>query len=307
MKHKSVLLEEAISYLNIKLDGIYVDCTLGRAGHSSEILKRLTSGKLIAIDQDAEAIEESKKVLEAISSNFEIIKTNFKNLKLVLQERKIEKVNGILFDLGVSSPQLDTEKRGFSYHTDARLDMRMDKSQSLSAYEIINNYSSEELKDILYKYGEEKYAPQIVREIEKRKKTKKIKTTLELVEIIKKAVPKKEQIKSHPARKTFQALRIAVNDELNVLRLALKDAIEVLESRGRLVVITFHSLEDRICKEIFKEYSEIPEVVKGLPEIPQEFMPKIKVINKKPITPTPEEIKINNRARSAKMRVIEKI
>ncbi len=306
MKHYSVLLNEAIEGLDIKEDGIYVDCTLGYAGHSKEILKRITRGCLFAFDQDNEAINYSTNILKEIGNNFEIINTNFVNLKKALKERNINSIDGILFDLGVSSPQLDEKERGFSYHQDAILDMRMDKSNKLDAREVVNNYSEEDLAHIFFKYGEEKYARSIAKKIVEYRKTKEIDTTLELVEIIKSAVPEKYKRNTHPAKKVFQAIRIEVNKELNVFEIALKDAIELLNKDGRICVITFHSLEDRICKQIFKEYSEIDSKVKGLPMIPEEFKPKLKLIGKA-IKPSKKELEENNRSRSAKLRIAQKL
>ncbi len=303
--HVSVLLNESIENLNIKEDGIYVDCTLGYAGHSSQILKRIKNGKLIAFDQDINAIKDAKIKLDQISDNYEIVNSNFVNIKEELNKRGIEKVDGILFDLGVSSPQLDEEERGFSYHKDAKLDMRMNQSQELSAYDIVNNYTYEELTDIFFKYSEEKYSKSIAKAIVNYRQNKKIETTLELAEIIKNNVPEKYRRTSHPARKVFQAIRIEVNDELNVFEKALTDSIDLLNSGGRLCVITFHSLEDRICKNIFKEYSTVDKIFKGMPDIPDEYKPKLEIIKK--IKPTKEEIEKNNRSRSAILRVVEKI
>lgn len=303
--HISVLLNESISSLNLKEDSVIVDATLGRAGHSSEILKKIKNGKLIAFDQDDEAIEASQKKLSAIASNYTIIKSNFKNMKEELAKLNIEKVDGILFDLGVSSPQLDEDYRGFSFHKDSKLDMRMDRQQELSAYEVVNEYSLEQLTDIFYKYGEEKFSPKIAKNIVERRKEKKIETTLELVEIIKEAVPEKYKREHHPARKIFQAIRIEVNKELDVLKEVLDDALDLLNENGRLCIITFHSLEDKICKDIFKKNSEVNKVFKGLPNIPYEYMPKLKVISKN--IPTDMELEENNRSRSATLRIAEKI
>ena len=303
--HISVLLNEAIEGLNIKEDGIYVDCTLGYAGHSSEILKRIKKGWLYAFDQDEEAIEYSSKKLSSIGSNFEIIKSNFVNLKKELEKRGIEKVDGILFDLGVSSPQLDNGERGFSYHSDARLDMRMDKNNKLSAYEVVNNYSESDLITIFFRYGEEKYSKSIARKIVEYRKNKKIETTLELVEIIKSGVPEKYKRETHPAKRVFQAIRIEVNKELEVFEKALNDAVKLLNKDGRICVITFHSLEDKICKDIFKKNSEISSVFKNIPNIPYEYMPNLKVIGK--IKPSKKELEENNRARSSTLRIAEKI
>lgn len=303
--HKSVLLEEAINGLNIKDGLIYVDCTLGYAGHSGKILEKNKKGWLYAFDQDEEAILFSNKKLSSIGSNFEIIHSNFVNLKSELNKRGINKVDGILFDLGVSSPQLDNKERGFSYHKDALLDMRMDKDNPLSAYEVVNNYKESDLITIFYRYGEEKYSKSIARKIVEYRKNKKIETTLELVEIIKSGVPEKYKRETHPAKRCFQAIRIEVNKELEVFESALKDAIDLLNKNGRICVITFHSLEDKICKEIFKKNSEVNKVFKGLPDIPYEYMPKLKLIGK--YTPTNEELDDNNRSRSATLRIAEKI
>jgi len=306
MEHISVLLKESIDGLNIKESGIYVDCTLGFAGHSKEILKRITRGCLFAFDQDIVAVEASTKKLKEIGSNFKIFNTNFVNLKQSLEEENITGVDGILFDLGVSSPQLDVDERGFSYHNDAKLDMRMNRTNKLSAYEVVNNYSQEELTNIFFKYGEEEYSRSIAKKIVEKRQEKSIETTLELVEIIKEAVPEKRKRKSHPAKKVFQAIRIEVNNELEVFTNALKDAIELLNPGGRICVITFHSLEDRICKQIFKKYSKIDDKVKGLPVIPDEFKPKLKLIGKA-IEPSNNEVESNNRSRSAKLRIAEKL
>ena len=304
-KHYSVLLDESIENLNIKEDGIYVDCTLGYAGHSSQILKRITRGCLFAFDQDGEAIAYSRRILDQINDNYEIINSNFVNIKSELNKRNIDKVDGILFDLGVSSPQLDETERGFSFHKDAKLDMRMNQDQELSAYEVVNNYSESELTKIFYEYGEEKFSKKIASGIVKAREEKKIETTLELVEIIKNNVPEKYRREHHPARKVFQAIRIEVNDELNVFEKALNDSIDLLATGGRLCVITFHSLEDRICKNTFKKLSEVDKVYKGLPFIPEEYRPKIKLIGK--YKPSKKELDENNRSRSAILRVIEKM
>lgn len=301
-KHKSVLLDECIDGLNLKEDSIIVDCTLGYGGHSSEILKRINKGYLFAFDQDNEAILNSKKRLDEISNNYQIINSNFKNIKMELEKIKINKVDGILYDLGVSSPQLDEDYRGFSFHKNAKLDMRMDTSKSLDAYFVVNNYSYEKLVGIFYKYGEEKYASSIARGIIN---SRPINTTLELVEVIKNNVPEKYKRDKHPARKVFQAIRIEVNDELNVFEKSLKDALELLDVGGRICVITFHSLEDKICKKIFKDVSSIDEAIKKLPVIPSEYMPKYRVL--KSIEPSKNELENNNRARSAKLRIIERI
>lgn len=301
MKHISVLLNETINALNIKEDGVYVDCTLGYAGHSSAILKRLKKGKLYAFDQDEEARKFSENKLSKIGSNFEIIPSNFVNLKSELEKRNITEVDGIMFDLGVSSPQLDDASRGFSFHLNANLDMRMDKGNKLTAYDVVNNYPYEKLAEIIKNYGEEKYAKQIARNIEKVRKQKPISTTFDLVNVISDAVPFKYKRLGHPARRTFQAIRIEVNKELSILPKAINDAIDMLKVNGVIAVITFHSLEDRICKDIFRERSKEDELVKGLPFIPEDYLPEIKVLKK--IKPTKEEIEDNKRSRSATLRV----
>ena len=305
MLHKSVLLSESINNLNIKNGGVYVDATLGFGGHSSEILKKNKKGRLICFDQDNEAINYSKEYLSKFGDNFTIIKSNFVNMKSELNKLGITKVDGILFDLGVSSVQLDEAERGFSFHKDAKLDMRMNQDQDLSAYEVVNTYSFKDLVRILTKYGEEKYASSIANNIIKTRENKKIETTLELVEVIKKSMPYKAMKDSHPARKTFQAIRIEVNNELGVLRDALEEAIEMLNVGGRISVITFHSLEDKIVKEIFNKYSKVDSSLSKLPFIPKEYLPKFKLIAN--ITPSKEELEENNRARSSRLIVIERI
>ena len=301
--HESVLLTESIDYLNLNDKSIIVDCTLGYAGHSSQILKQIPNGYLYAFDQDKEAIKEADKKLKAIRNNYEIINTNFVNLKEEINKR-IDKVDGILFDLGVSSPQLDEADRGFSFHKDAPLDMRMNRDQSLNAYDVINTYSANDLTKILKTYGEEKYANSIAKGIVKAREVKPIETTLELTEIIKENVPEKYRRVGHPARKTFQAIRIEVNDELNVFKNALKDSLDLINKGGRICVITFHSLEDRICKQIFNEVSKLPKELQNLPIIPDEYKPKFKIIAN--IEPTKEEIERNPRSRSARLRVLER-
>ncbi len=303
--HKSVLLDECLEYLNIKEDSIIVDCTLGYGGHSSNILKKIKRGFLFAFDQDEEAINFSEKRLGEISDNYEIIKSNFENIKEELNKRNIKTVNGILYDIGVSSPQLDEEERGFSFHKDARLDMRMDTSKSFDAYELVNTYEYKDLVRIFINYGEEKYATSIARNIIKEREIKPIETTLELVEIIKNSVPEKYKREKHPARKVFQAIRIEVNNELGVFEKSLKNALDLIDINGRICVITFHSLEDKICKDIFKSVSEIDNNLKKLPVIPEEYLPKYKVIAN--IKPSKKELEENTRARSAKLRVIERV
>ena len=306
-KHISVLLEESISSLNLKDDSIIVDCTLGYGGHSSNILARIKKGFLFAFDQDSEAIRHSTDRLSAIGTNFTIIKSNFVYLKEKLQEHNVKEVDGVLFDLGVSSPQLDEAERGFSYHEDAKLDMRMDKDNPLSAYEVVNNYSKEELSHIFYKYGEDKFSNNIAKKIVEYRATKPIETTLELVEIIKTAVPMKFRKDKHPARQIFQAIRIEVNKELDVIEPALEQALSMLKVGGRVAVITFHSLEDRLVKKYFKEKCAIDERLKGLPNIPKEYLPDFSLVVNKAISPSEQELENNPRARSAKLRVIERV
>lgn len=305
--HISVLLKESIDSLNIKEDGIYVDCTLGYAGHSSEILKRIKKGRLVAFDQDQEAITASTKKLEAIGKNFIIIKSNFVNLKEKLEELGITEVDGILFDLGVSSPQLDEQERGFSYHQNAKLDMRMDRDSDFSAYDVVNTYEEKELSRILFQFGEEKYANSIARNIVKARSVKPIETTFELVDIIKSSMPEKAKRDKHPARKTFQAIRIEVNHELDILEKSMRDALSMLKVGGILSVITFHSLEDRIVKNVFKDLTEINPLVKGMPNIPSEYLPDYELVNHKAIVPSDVELEENNRSRSSKLRVIKRI
>jgi len=307
-EHTTVLLKETVDGLNVKEDGTYVDCTLGGAGHSEYLLSQLSEkGKLVAFDQDETALRHAKEKLADYEGQVVFIKSNFRYLKDRLNEIGITKVDGVLFDLGVSSPQLDTPERGFSYHHDAPLDMRMDLSAGLSAKEVINEWPYEDLVKIFFKYGEEKFSKQIARKIEKAREQSAIETTGQLVDIIKEAIPAPARRSGgHPAKRIFQAIRIAVNDELRVFEEALLQAIEVLKPGGRVSVITFHSLEDRICKSTFKEMSSPPELPHGLPVIPKEFEPKLKLVNRKPITASEEELEHNNRARSAKLRIAEK-
>lgn len=304
MKHYSVLKQEAIDGLNLKDNSIVVDATLGYAGHSSLILKTIKNGHLYAFDQDENACSYSKDVLSKISNNFTIIHSNFENLKKELNELGVEKVDAILFDLGVSSPQIDDKERGFSFQADAELDMRMDPSSNFSAKDVVNNYKLEELTKIFYEYGEEKLSKAIAKKIVDERP---INTTKELVGVIERAVGAKYFNLHHPERQIFQAIRIEVNHELDVLKSVLPDAIDMLKSGSRISVITFHSLEDRIVKNVFKKYSEVPDIVKGLPFIPDEYKPKIKLINKKVILPSEEELKENSRSKSAKLRIIERI
>lgn len=302
--HKSVLKKEAIEALNIKEDGIYVDATTGGGGHSSEILKRLTTGHLYCFDQDSYAFERSKEVLDPIGSNYTFIKANFKDLKKELEARGVNHIDGILYDLGVSSFQFDIPERGFSYNYDAPLDMRMNQEQDLTAKEIVNNWDFNDLLRIFTRYGEDPFSKQIARAIERERKNKPIETTFELVDVIKSALPQKVlNKKGHPAKQTFQALRIAVNDELRVFEVSINDALDMLNPKGRAVVITFHSLEDRICKTVFKERTTV-NIPKGVPIMDVEA--PYELISHKPIVASEEELEENNRAHSAKMRVIEK-
>lgn len=308
-EHKTVLLEETVEGLNIHPDGVYVDCTLGGAGHSELILSQLSeNGKLYAFDQDDTAIAHAKDKLSQFGDRITIIKSNFLHLQEELESRGVEKVDGVLYDLGVSSPQLDTPERGFSYHHDAPLDMRMDHDGEVSAYDVINHWDYHELVKIFFKYGEEKFSKQIARKIEAAREIAPIETTGQLVELIKEGIPAPARRKGgHPAKRIFQAIRIAVNDELGVFEKSLQQAIDILKPGGRISVITFHSLEDRICKAAFKKASEVPPLPPGLPIIPEEFKPIIKLVARKPIVPSEEELEANNRARSAKLRIAEKL
>ena len=306
MLHKSVLLKECIDNLNIKDNGTYIDATLGYAGHASEILKRIPNGFLYGIDQDDYAIKCSKEKLSKIGSNYQIIKDNFVNMKKILELLNVHKVDGILFDLGVSSVQLDDGERGFSFHKDAKLDMRMDRSQDFSAYNVVNEYDYKNLVRILKDYGEEKYAISIAKNIIKYRSNKKIDTTLELSEIIKNSVPYKAKRDKHPARKSFQAIRIEVNHELDVLNNALDDALSMLKVGGRICIISFHSLEDKIVKKKFNEYTTIDNNLRKLPYIPDKYKPKYRIISKG-ITASNEELDDNYRSHSARLRVIERI
>lgn len=305
--HYSVMLNEAITALNLKDDGKYVDATLGYAGHSGEILMRIKRGFLFAFDQDINAINYSKEKLNKINSNFKIIKSNFLYIKEELEKIGVLKVDGILFDLGVSSPQLDNAVRGFSYLHNSKLDMRMDLDSDFSAYNVVNEYSEQELAKILFMYGEEKYASSIARNIVLERQKKPIETTFELLDIVRRSMPFKKTIEKNPARKTFQAIRIEVNHEIAILEESLKKALSLLDINGRIVVITFHSLEDRIVKNLFKSVTSVDPLVKGLPEIPDEYQPNFKLVYQKVITPSEKELKENSRSRSSKLRVIERI
>ena len=309
MEHISVLLHETVDALNVKEDGIYVDGTLGRGGHAKLLLSKLTTGHLYAFDKDATAIEESKENLKEYLDKVTFIHHDFSHMKECLNEMNVQKVDGVMMDLGVSSPQFDDPNRGFSYRFDAKLDMRMDQSQSLSAYEIVNTYSFEDLMRILLKYGEERNAKQIARAIEKRRAVKPIETTFELVDVIKSALPNKVlNKKGHPAKQTFQALRIETNHELDSLEEGLKEACDLLDVNGRIAVITFHSLEDRMVKNVFKELSTPPYVDPTLPiKENEKEQPDFFLVTKKPIESNEEELSQNHRAHSAKLRVMERI
>jgi len=305
-RHRSVLLDECIEGLNIKPDGIYVDGTLGGAGHSYEIVSRLsTKGRLIGIDQDEDAIKAAGEKLKDFG-NATIIRSNYEDIKRVLADRNIEKVDGILLDLGVSSYQLDTVERGFSYMYDTKLDMRMDNRQTLTAKDIVNEYSEKELFRIIRDYGEEKFAQNIAKHIVQARATAKINTTFELNEIIKASIPAKMRQNGHPSKKTFQAIRIECNRELEVLKNSLDDMVEVLNEGGRLAIITFHSLEDRIVKSAFRNYENPCTCPPEFPVCVCGKKPKGKVVTKKPIIPGEEEMKENSRSKSAKLRIFEK-
>lgn len=309
MKHYSVLLKESIDSLVIKPNGIYVDGTLGRAGHSSEILKMIPEGHLYCFDKDLQAISESTNRLNEINDNFTIIHSSFKNLRSELLKHDVSEIDGMILDLGVSSPQFDEGERGFSYRFDAPLDMRMDQSQSLSAKEVVNTYEFNDLVRIFYRYGEDNLAKQVARKIEKAREIAPIETTFQLVDIIKSAYPAKIlNSKGHPAKKIFQAIRIEVNDELNELEVVLEEAIQMLKVGGRLSVISFQSLEDRIVKDTFNRYGTIPKIDKRIPLMPSEIeTAPYCVITKKPILANEEELLENNRSHSAKLRVIERV
>ncbi|AXQ79257.1 16S rRNA (cytosine(1402)-N(4))-methyltransferase RsmH [Streptococcus chenjunshii] len=308
--HKTVLLHEAVDRLEVKPNGVYVDATLGGAGHSSYLLSQLNSrGRLYAFDQDQKAIDQAKIRLQSYieAGQAFLIKDNFKHLSSSLSKYGQTAVDGILYDLGVSSPQLDEGERGFSYKKDAPLDMRMNQEQELSAYEVVNHYAYRDLVRIFFHYGEDKFAKQVARKIEAARQTQPIATTGELAELIKAAKPAKElKKKGHPAKQIFQAIRIEVNDELKAVRTSLEQALALLKPEGRIAVISFHSLEDRIVKQLFREVTEL-SVPKGLPFIPEELQPKFELINRRPILPSKEELEVNHRAHSAKLRVIKKI
>ena len=309
-KHETVLLHETVDGLDIKPDGVYVDCTLGGAGHAQYLLDQLgPQGHLYAFDQDMTAINNAKLKLADYVEKGQVtfIHQNFRHLKQALEELGIDQVDGIYYDLGVSSPQLDVAERGFSYGQEARLDMRMNQEQALSAYEVVNDWPYEDLVHILYRYGEEKFAKRIARAIEERRAQRPIETTTELAEIVKMAIPAAtRRTGGHPAKRSFQAIRIAVNDELGAVEDSLEQALTLLKPEGRISVITFHSLEDRLVKQLFKEVSQGPEVPRGLPILPGQMQAPFGLVNRKPIVASPEELEANNRSRSAKLRILRK-
>ena len=306
MEHYSVLLNESIELLEIKPDGIYVDGTLGRGGHSSEIAKKLTTGHLYSFDKDQTAIDESSKRLEPWKEKVTLIHSDFSSMKERLNELGIYEIDGLILDLGVSSPQFDNPERGFSYRFDARLDMRMDQSQDLSAYEVINEYDQKDLQYIFRKYGEEAFAAPIAKKIVEKRQERPIETTFDLVDVIKEALPMKVKAKKgHPAKKVFQSVRIEVNQELSSLETGLSDGLSMLKKGGRAAVITFHSLEDRIVKEMFVERSSVEKVDKRIPLMPDQIKEAdYQLLNKKPILPSDVENTENNRSHSAKLRGI---
>lgn len=309
-KHETVLLHETVDGLDIKPDGVYVDCTLGGAGHAQYLLDQLgPQGHLYAFDQDMTAINNAKLKLADYVEKGQVtfIHQNFRHLKQALEELGIDQVDGIYYDLGVSSPQLDVAERGFSYGQEARLDMRMNQEQALSAYEVVNDWPYEDLVHILYRYGEEKFAKRIARAIEERRAQQPIETTTELAEIVKTAIPAAtRRTGGHPAKRSFQAIRIAVNDELGAVEDSLEQALTLLKPEGRISVITFHSLEDRLVKQLFKEVSQGPEVPRGLPILSGQMQAPFALVNRKPIVASPEELEANNRSRSAKLRILRK-
>ena len=310
-KHVTVLLNEAVENLKVKPGGIYVDCTLGGGGHTRKILSQLNeSGRLFSFDQDQTAIEYNQKALDnqLQSGKLTLVKDNFRNIKKRLNELGVSKIDGAVYDLGVSSPQFDVAQRGFSYKLEAPLDMRMDQSQSLTAKQIVNEWSFNDLVRIFSRYGEEKFAKSIARKIEKQRQLQPIQTTTELVEVIKAGIPARaRRTGGHPAKRVFQALRIAVNDELGALETSLEQVLEMLNIDGRVSVITFQSLEDRLVKSMFKEKTSLLDLPQGLPVIPQGMEVDYRLVNRKPILPTKSEIETNHRAHSAKLRVIERI
>ncbi len=305
--HYSVMLRETVDMLDVRGDGIYVDCTLGGGGHSSEIAKKLTTGRLICIDRDTDAIEAGKKRLAEYSDRVTFVNDNFKNIRYILDGLGIDSVDGITADLGVSSYQLDTAERGFSYHWDAELDMRMNRADSFTAKKLVNEYSEQELFRVISEYGEEKFASRIARAIVQKRQEKEIETTFELVDVIKSAVPKAAQIDKHPARRTFQALRIEVNDEIGMLKGAVESMIDCLSPQGRIAIITFHSLEDRAVKEVFQSKVKGCTCPSNFPVCVCGFKPQLELLNRKPVTADTGELDENNRSRSAKLRGAEKL
>lgn len=310
-KHVTVLLNETVENLKIKPDGVYVDCTLGGGGHTRKILSQLNeNGRLFSFDQDRTAIEYNQKSLDnqLQSGKLTLVKDNFRNIKKRLNDFGVSKIDGAVYDLGVSSPQFDVAQRGFSYKLEAPLDMRMDQGQALTAKQIVNEWSFNDLVRIFSRYGEEKFAKSIARKIEKQRQLQPIQTTTELVEVIKAGIPARaRRTGGHPAKRVFQALRIAVNDELGALETSLEQVLEMLNIDGRVSVITFQSLEDRLVKSMFKEKTSLPDLPQGLPVIPQGMEVDYRLVNRKPILPTKSEIEANHRAHSAKLRVIERI
>ena len=308
--HTTVLLRETIDGLDINPNGIYVDCTLGGAGHAQYLLSQLSpKGHLYAFDQDMHAIDNAKEVLkeEVAAGKVTFIHDNFRNIRQALAKHQVSYVDGIYYDLGVSSPQLDHAERGFSYHQEARLDMRMNQDQGLSAYEVVNDWPYERLVSIIFRYGEEKFAKRIARAIEREREGGPIETTTQLAEIVKHAIPAAtRRTGGHPAKRTFQAIRIAVNDELGAVEASLESALELLKIDGRISVITFHSLEDRLVKQLFKEKSTPPELPRNLPVMPDDHHAEFDLVQRKPILPSEEELEANNRSRSAKLRIIQR-
>lgn len=307
--HTTVLLKETVDGLNIRPDGIYVDCTLGGAGHSEYLVSQLSDeGRLICFDQDQIAIDNAKERLAPYLDRVTFVHSNFRYIQQELSALGITTVDGILYDLGVSSPQLDVAERGFSYHQDAPLDMRMDQTAALTAFHVVNKWEYSDLVRIFYRYGEEKFSKQIARKIEEARAKAPIETTSQLVELIKDGIPAAARRKGgHPAKRVFQAIRIAVNDELGAAEDSLQQALDLIDVEGRVSVITFHSLEDRLCKTLFKEKSSLPDLPPGLPVIPEHLKPDFKLVTRKPILPSDEELEENNRSRSAKLRIIERI
>lgn len=308
--HTTVLLKETIDGLDVNPNGIYVDCTLGGAGHAQYLLSLLSQrGHLFAFDQDIHAIHHAQEVLkkEVSEGKVTFIHDNFRNIQEVLTDHQISYVDGIYYDLGVSSPQLDNAERGFSYHQEARLDMRMNQDQTLSAYQIVNEWPYEKLVNIIFRYGEEKFAKRIARAIERERENGSIETTTQLADIIKYAIPAAtRRTGGHPAKRSFQAIRIAVNDELGAIEASLEAGLDLLKIDGRIAVITFHSLEDRLVKQLFKEKSTPPEVPRNLPVMPDDYHAEFDLVQRKPILPSEDELASNNRSRSAKLRIIQR-